>query len=63
MLATNLQNKDIPEAPPKDPNQSQQPGENVGILNVNPSLLPTHNTRVKLRPLEFEEADVEGKII
>ncbi|KAI8911720.1 hypothetical protein EDD86DRAFT_245982 [Gorgonomyces haynaldii] len=29
---------------PKDPN-SQQPGEAVGILQVNPALLPTHNTQ------------------
>jgi hypothetical protein len=45
--------------PPKDPSQ-QQPGESVGILHVNQAILPTYNTRVKLRPVEFEEAEAEG---
>lgn len=47
------------QIPPKDPSQ-QQPGESIGILHVNQSILPAHNTRVKLRPVEFEDAEAEG---
>jgi hypothetical protein len=60
MLALSLQNKELPEAPPKDTTQQQTPGEIVNILVVNPQVLPVHNTRVKLRPVEFEEADIDG---
>lgn len=31
------------------------PGEQTSILQISQSLLPQHNTRVKLRPVEFEE--------
>jgi hypothetical protein len=37
-------------------------GEFTGILQVSPAVLPAFNTRVKLRPLEFEVADADGKI-
>ena len=35
--------------------------ENAGLLYVNPSVLPTHNTRVKMRQVDFEHADADGK--
>lgn len=66
VLASALQNKELPEvivfnqAPPKDVNQQQQPGEVTNILVVNPSVLPSYNTRIKLRPVEFEDAELEG---
>jgi hypothetical protein len=59
-LASSLQQKELPEAPPKDVNQQQQPGEVTNILVVNPSVLPTYNTRVKLKPVEFEDVEIEG---
>ncbi|KAI8850550.1 hypothetical protein BC829DRAFT_389000 [Chytridium lagenaria] len=54
MLTTGLEGKELPEAPQPTPNQ-QPPGEPVSILQVSPATLPTFNTRVKLRPVEFEE--------
>lgn len=42
----------------KDPSQIT-PGEKTGILHVNQQILPALNVRVKLRPVEFEDADVE----
>jgi hypothetical protein len=60
MLAQTLQNKELPEAPLKDTTQQQTPGEIVNILVVNPQGLPAHNTRVKLRPVEFEDANGDG---
>jgi hypothetical protein len=65
-LATSLQQKELPEvnvilikAPPKDVTQ-QQPGEVTNILVVNPAVLPAYNTRVKLKPVEFEYYEGEG---
>ncbi|KAJ3209926.1 hypothetical protein HDU67_005818 [Dinochytrium kinnereticum] len=45
MLANGVQGKELPEPP----------GEPVNILQINPTSLPAYNTRVKLRPVEFEE--------
>lgn len=44
------------------PQTSSQPsaGEPTSIFQVSPSQLPTYNTRVKLRPVEFEESSGEG---
>ncbi len=35
-------------------------GEVTSILQVSPAVLPAFNTRVKLKPLEFEVADPDG---
>eukprot|EP00842_Homolaphlyctis_polyrhiza_P006364 jgi/Hompol1/6729/HPOL_005058-RA len=59
-LATSLSGKELPEAQPAAQTQSQQPpGEVTNILYVNQANLPQHNTRVKLRPVEFEDAEVD----
>lgn len=58
ILAKNLQNKELPEVPPKDPNMQQ---ETIPILHVNQSILPAHNTRIKMRPIEFEDEEVEDE--
>ncbi|KAJ3170875.1 hypothetical protein HK101_011315 [Irineochytrium annulatum] len=61
MLGTNLQGKEIPEpVQPPATQANQAPGETVSILTVNQSVLPTYNTRVKLRPVEFEEEIIDG---
>ncbi|KAJ3258003.1 hypothetical protein HK103_004137 [Boothiomyces macroporosus] len=60
-LATSLQNKELPEAPPKDNSQQQQPGEVVNILVVNPTVLPQYNTRVKLKPVDFEGTEQDDE--
>jgi len=54
-IATNLQSKELPEAQPKEINQLQQPGDAINILVVNSNVLPQHNTRVKMRPVVFED--------
>ncbi|KAL2912465.1 hypothetical protein HK105_208037 [Polyrhizophydium stewartii] len=59
-LALSLHGKELPEAQPAQPAQSQQPpGEVTSILYVNQANLPQYNTRVKLRPVEFEDAEVD----
>ena len=40
---------------------SAQTGEPVNILQVSPSVLPAYNTRVKLRPVEFENVNIEDE--
>ncbi|KAJ3275767.1 hypothetical protein HDV01_007234 [Terramyces sp. JEL0728] len=60
-LALSLQFKELPEAPPKDISQQQQPGEVVNILVVNPAVLPQHNTRVKLKPVDFEGTEQDDE--
>ncbi|KAI9348775.1 hypothetical protein DFJ73DRAFT_428805 [Zopfochytrium polystomum] len=52
LLASNIEGKEIPEPVPPPPNQQQEP---VSILQINPASLPMYNTRVKLRPVEFEQ--------
>ncbi|KAJ3215197.1 hypothetical protein HK099_006482 [Clydaea vesicula] len=57
-IVKNTEGKDLPEVPvpPPQTSQTQQGGVEVAnILQVNQNLLPTFNTRVKLRPVEFEE--------
>ncbi|RKO82715.1 hypothetical protein BDK51DRAFT_26631 [Blyttiomyces helicus] len=46
LLNTNIQGRELPEPA----------GEVTSILQVSQSALPIYNTRVKLRPVEFEEA-------
>ncbi|KAI8927052.1 hypothetical protein BC831DRAFT_504122 [Entophlyctis helioformis] len=62
-LALTLQGKELPEAQPSSQaaqmQQQQQPGEVTNILYVNQANLPQYNTRVKLRPVEFEDAEVD----
>ncbi len=62
-LALTLQTKELPEAPPKDTTQQPTPGDVMNILVVNPQVLPQFNTRVKLRPVEFEDVNVEGILV
>ncbi|KAJ3111898.1 hypothetical protein HDU96_005177 [Phlyctochytrium bullatum] len=57
-LTENVEGKELPEAPAPAPNQQAQ-GETVNILQVNPLSLPAYNTRVKLKPVEFEEDEVD----
>ncbi|KAJ3191856.1 hypothetical protein HK101_007339 [Irineochytrium annulatum] len=53
MMGKNLQGKELPEPIQSTPTQ-QLPAEPVGILQKTAHVLPTYNTRVKLRPAEFE---------
>ncbi|KAJ3044204.1 hypothetical protein HDV00_002882 [Rhizophlyctis rosea] len=72
LLASSVEGKEMPEQPPITPSAptpvpaaptttAGAPGttEPSGILQVSQSLLPTFNTRVKLRPVEFEEGGAE----
>ena len=69
-LATSLQGKELPDVKfildsyqttaIVAPTQPTIPGDATTALQINQSVLPTYNTRVKLRPIEFEEADIEG---
>ncbi|KAJ3129958.1 hypothetical protein HK098_007224 [Nowakowskiella sp. JEL0407] len=59
-LVTNLQGKEIPE-PAQTASSQQPPGEPVSILQVSPNALPLYNTRVKLKPIEFEEEIAEDE--
>ncbi|KAJ3066696.1 hypothetical protein HDU98_010016 [Podochytrium sp. JEL0797] len=54
-LTVNLEGKEIPEPVAPTAAQLQQQGEQPGILQVNQSVLPAFNTRVKLRAVEFEQ--------
>ncbi|KAI9328497.1 hypothetical protein BDR26DRAFT_52588 [Obelidium mucronatum] len=54
-LTINLEGKEIPEPVAPTAAQLQQQGEQPTILQVNQSVLPTFNTRVKLRAVEFEQ--------
>ena len=44
----------------KDPNAAQAGLDLANILQVNPTLLPTHNVRVKLHNAQFEVAEADG---
>ncbi|TPX32612.1 hypothetical protein SmJEL517_g04325 [Synchytrium microbalum] len=57
-LISSLQQRDIPDPATV---ASQVAGEPVGILQVGQSGLPPYNTRVKLRPLEFEPESAEDE--
>ena len=54
-IVKNTQGKELAETSI----QTQQPGEQANILQVNTSMLPTFNTRVKLRAVEFEDETVD----
>jgi len=56
-ILKNTQGKELPESAMQS--SSAQPGEQASILQVNQALLPAFNTRVKLRPVEFEEETVD----
>ncbi|KAJ8324377.1 hypothetical protein QVD99_002411 [Batrachochytrium dendrobatidis] len=59
-LVMGLDGKELPETQQAPPAQSQQPlGEATNILHVNQANLPQFNTRVKLRPVEFEDAEID----
>ncbi|KAJ3014258.1 hypothetical protein HKX48_005240 [Thoreauomyces humboldtii] len=58
-LANNVQGKEVPEAVVPQPAAQQPAGEPTSIFQVSPSQLPVYNTRVKLRPVEFEESGGE----
>ncbi|KAJ3129097.1 hypothetical protein HK100_008836 [Physocladia obscura] len=62
-LTVTLEGKEMPEPIQPTAAQLQQQGEPPSILQVNPSVLPAFNTRVKLRPVEFEQdlADEEDE--
>ncbi|KAJ3057103.1 hypothetical protein HK097_000567 [Rhizophlyctis rosea] len=73
LLSTSVEGKEMPEQPPITPSAptpapaatttaaTGAPGttEPSGILQVSQALLPAFNTRVKLRPVEFEEGGAE----
>lgn len=52
LLATNIEGKELPEA--SIPSATAPVGEPVSILQINQAVLPQYNTRVKLKPVEFE---------
>lgn len=52
-LITGLAGKELPDTA----STMAQPGEVVSILQVPASVLPAFNTRIKMRPVEFEAAD------
>ncbi|KAJ3410029.1 hypothetical protein HDU80_005421 [Chytriomyces hyalinus] len=54
-LTISLEGKELPEPVQPTAAQIQQQGEPPSILQVNPSVLPAFNTRVKLHAVEFEE--------
>ncbi|KAJ3387725.1 hypothetical protein HDU84_000604 [Entophlyctis sp. JEL0112] len=54
-LTVTLEGKEMPEPVQPTAAQLQQQGEPPSILQVNQSVLPAFNTRVKLRPVEFEQ--------
>ncbi|KAJ3150956.1 hypothetical protein HDU86_006212 [Geranomyces michiganensis] len=58
-LANNVQGKEAPEPVVPQPAAQQPAGEPTSIFQVSPSQLPVYNTRVKLRPVEFEESGGE----
>ncbi|TPX62362.1 hypothetical protein PhCBS80983_g00563 [Powellomyces hirtus] len=58
-LANNVQGKEVPEAAVPQPAAQQPAGEPTSIFQVSPSQLPVYNTRVKLRPVDFEESGGE----
>ncbi|KAI8823521.1 uncharacterized protein EV422DRAFT_358788 [Fimicolochytrium jonesii] len=58
-LANNVQGKEVPEPVVPQPTAQQPPGETTSIFQVAQSQLPVYNTRVKLRPVEFEESGGE----
>ncbi|KAJ3138663.1 hypothetical protein HDU88_007459 [Geranomyces variabilis] len=58
-LANNVQGKELPEPVVPQPAAQQPAGEPTSIFQVSPSQLPVYNTRVKLRPVEFEESGGE----
>ncbi|TPX78440.1 hypothetical protein CcCBS67573_g00298 [Chytriomyces confervae] len=62
-LTISLEGKELPEPVQPTAAQIQQQGEPPSILQVNPSVLPAFNTRVKLHAVEFEEdlADEEDE--
>ncbi|KAJ3254708.1 hypothetical protein HK104_007197, partial [Borealophlyctis nickersoniae] len=62
-LANSVQGKELPEQPTVTTPAAPQPaGETTSILQVSQSTLPPYNTRVKLRPVEFEESVLEGAV-
>ncbi|KAI9014788.1 hypothetical protein BC832DRAFT_546480 [Gaertneriomyces semiglobifer] len=61
-LSNSLQGKELPEVVSAPPATSQQPsGEATSIFHISPSQLPAYNTRVKLRPVDFEELSLDGR--
>ncbi|KND03009.1 uncharacterized protein SPPG_02080 [Spizellomyces punctatus DAOM BR117] len=60
-LATNVQGKEVPEPVAPQPVAPATAGETTSIFQISPSQLPVYNTRVKLRPVEFEESSGEDE--
>ncbi|KAH6589335.1 hypothetical protein BASA61_005665 [Batrachochytrium salamandrivorans] len=61
-LAVSLHGKELPEMQQTQPIQPQQPpGEPTNILHVNVANLPQFNTRIKLRPVEFEDVEMDDE--
>ncbi|TPX58773.1 hypothetical protein SpCBS45565_g07915 [Spizellomyces sp. 'palustris'] len=60
-LATNVQGKEVPEPVAPQPAAPATAGETTSIFQISPSQLPVYNTRVKLRPVEFEESSGEDE--
>ncbi|KAI9106169.1 hypothetical protein DFS34DRAFT_49148 [Phlyctochytrium arcticum] len=58
-LSANIQGKEVPEPVAPQPTQQPPAGEPSSIFQIAPSQLPVFNTRVKLRPVDFEESGDE----